>query len=93
MIGPATEAARPEAPEAKEPCQKCAPVGGTGAKRGPGLQADTLLRSPRSDRVFGLARVLAEGAGGRPIFLLKIYDRIILYNRKNGSKNPFATPD
>src|SRR5258707_1045505 len=53
LIGAPTGAARPEAPEAKEPCPRSDPACGPqrsdeGAERGPGMQADTLLRSLRS---------------------------------------------
>jgi hypothetical protein len=39
--------------------------------------ADTLLRSLRSDRVSGLAHVVAEGAEARPFFLPKALDAFI----------------
>jgi len=68
-----TGAARPEAPEAKEPCQRCVPACDTAAKRGRCMTAGTVLRSLRSNTVSGLARVLAEGAKGRPFFLPLIY--------------------
>jgi hypothetical protein len=51
-----TGTARPEAPEAKEPCQRSVPACGPqrsdeGAERGSAMQAGALLRSLRSDRV------------------------------------------
>ena len=46
IIEPDTGAARPEAPEAKEPCQKCEPACYIVARRRCGMLADTLERSP-----------------------------------------------
>jgi len=95
MFGLDTGAARPEAPEAKEPCQRSVPAGDTTAKRGRCMTAGTVLRSLRSNTVSGLARVLAEGAGGRPFFLAKvlnIVNQLFMLMKKRlwhiGSKSP-----
>ena len=65
-----TGAARPEAPEAKELCQQR--TGFITPQRSEEVvnPADTVfVKAKRTDTVSGLAHVLAEGVGGRPIFL------------------------
>lgn len=72
-------AARPQAPEAKELCQKSAPPcdpRSVARRLHGGGHVICHLRSG-ANKVFGLAHVLAEGAGGRPFFLLQRMNQMI----------------
>jgi hypothetical protein len=67
----AVGAARPEAPDAKEPCQRGVPTYNTRSGARMLCVGEHSIRGARvANWVFGLARVLAEGGGGRPFFLL-----------------------